>query len=131
MNAQRFDDIVTNRAKQRVKDKVAHFERQLAKLFKELHPCLATNTYNRWTSVEAQHHVCAVIRHILGSKESKGKPVGYPEILWEDEEKAVRAELLATLDEMSKALLAPVDNELAPIAKKESKTNDSTEPTEV
>jgi hypothetical protein len=81
--------------------------------------------------VESQHHVCAVIRHILGFKESKGKPVGYPEILWEDEEKAVRAELLATLDEMSKALLAPVDNELAPIAKKESETNDSTEPTEV
>jgi hypothetical protein len=132
MTPNRFNEIVVNRAKERVKAKVAKFEATIAKAFKDLHPCLATsNYYNRWSSGPQAKHAVAVMRLLCGVKEEKNKPVGYPEALWRDEEKAVQEELLATMDEMAKALLAPIDDEPSPIAKYDPTPDDSFRPSSV
>lgn len=109
MTPNRFNDIVKNRANERVQEKVKAFELKLAAAFRELHPCLAPNFNDKWCGGKAALHVKAVLRHILGVSKDKDKAVsvGYPLPLWEDEEKAVEKELLATMDEMAKALIAP------------------------
>jgi hypothetical protein len=132
MTPDRFNEIVVNRAKERVKAKVAKFEAAIAKAFKDLHPCLAPSSYgNRWSSGPQAKHAVAVMRLLLGVKEEKNKPAGYPAALWRDEEKAVQEELLATMDEMAKALLAPKDDEPTPVAKYDPTPDDSFRPSGV
>lgn len=109
MTPNRFNEIVKNRASARVQEKIKIFESKMAAAFRELHPCLAPNHGNRWFGGKASLHVKALLRHMLGVTKDKDNSVavGYPLPLWEDEEKAVETELLATMDEMAKALIAP------------------------
>ncbi len=116
MTPNRFNEIVKNRAQQRVKQKVAKFEATVAQAFRELHPCLATNYGQTWSGGDASKHVKPVMRHLLGLRGDAKKPSGYPQQLWSDEENKVQEELLATMDEMAKALLASPDTEPQPIA---------------
>jgi hypothetical protein len=116
MTPNRFNEIVKNRASQRVKQKVAKFEATVAKAFEELHPCLKTNNGYKWFGGEAAKHAQAVMRHLLGLRGDVKKSAGYPAQLWSDEEDKVQEELLATMDEMAKALLAAPDTEPQPIA---------------
>jgi hypothetical protein len=116
MTPNRFNEIVKNRAQQRVKQKVAKFEAAVAKAFEELHPSLKTNNGYKWFGGEAAKRATAVMRHLLSVKEDPAKPKGYPPCLWTDEENKVQEELLATMDEMAKALLAEPDTEPQPIA---------------
>jgi hypothetical protein len=115
MTPNRFNEIVKNRANQRVKQKIAKFEAAVAQAFKDLHPCLTSNDGNKWFGGSATEHVKPVLRHLIGVRRPD-KPTGYPACLWADEEDKVQQELLATMDEMSRALLAEQDTEPRPIA---------------
>lgn len=127
MTSDKFNQIVKNRAKERVKEKISTFEREVAAAFKKLHPRLATNHCGRWNGGNASKLVASVFNHLLDrtvagtGQTADGRPSGYPGVLWEEEEEAVTKELLATLDEMQKALLAPGDSEPAPVAQEETK----------
>lgn len=126
MTSDKFNQIVKNRANERVKEKITVFEREVAAAFAKLHPSLASNHCTRWAGGKAGKLVASVFNHLLDrtvagtGKTADGKPSGYPAALWQDEEEAVTKELLATLDEMQKALMAPVDPELAPVAQEET-----------
>jgi hypothetical protein len=115
MTPDRFNEIVKNRANQRVNEKVAKFKSDVAAAFKNLHPCLAPNDGNQWFGGAAAKHVIPIMRQLLGLKEEPGRPIGYPKELWSDEEDKVQKELLATMDEMAKALLAPPAEESLPV----------------
>ena len=127
MTSDKFNQIVKNRAKERVKEKISTFEQEVAAAFKKLHPSLATNHCGRWNGGRAGKLVASVFNHLLDrtvagtGQTADGRPSGYPGVLWEEEEEAVTKELLATLDEMQKALLAPGDSEPAPVAQEETK----------
>ena len=127
MTSDKFNQIVKNRADERVKEKVITFEREVAAAFAKLHPSLAANHCRRWAGDKAGKRVASVFNHLLDrtvagtGQTADGRPSGYPLALWQDEEEAVTKELLATLDEMQKALMAPVDPEPSPIAQEETK----------
>jgi hypothetical protein len=127
MTSDKFKEIVKNRANERVKEKVTIFEREVAAAFKKLHPSFASNYGNRWAGGKAGKLVASVFNHLLNrtvngtGKTEEGRPSGYPAELWQEEEEAVTKELLATLDEMQKALMAPADTEPSPIAQEETK----------
>jgi hypothetical protein len=109
MTSNRFNEIVKNRANERVQEKVKIFESKIAAAFRELHPCLNPNNGNKWFGGTSTPYVKSILRNIMGVPKDKDKSVsvGYPLRLWEDEESAVEKEMLATMDEMAKALLAP------------------------
>jgi hypothetical protein len=69
--------------------------------------------------------MAAVMRNLLSIKQEPGKPAGYPQALWDDEEEKIQEELLATMDEMAKALLAEPDTEPQPIANDDAPTGNS------
>jgi len=125
MTPNRFNEIVKNRAQQRVKDKIAKFEATLAAACKALHPCLTPNYCNKWSGGTAGKHMAAVMRNLLSIKQEPGKPAGYPQALWDVEEEKVQEELLATMDEMAKALIAEPDAEPQPIANDDAPTGNS------
>ena len=128
MTPNRFNEIVKNRAQQRVKAKIAKFEATLAAACKELHPCLTPNHGNKWYGGTAGKHMAALVRHLLSVNQAPRKPSGYPQALLDEEEEKVQQELLATLatmDEMAKALLAEPDTEPQPIANDDAPTGNS------
>ncbi len=127
MTSDKFNQIVKNRANERVKEKIITFEREVAAAFAKLHPSLASNHCRRWAGGKAGKRVASVFNHLLDrtvagtGQTADGRPSGYPAELWQEEEEAVTKELLATLDEMQKALMAPADPEPSPIAQEETK----------
>jgi hypothetical protein len=69
MTPNRFNEIVKNRAQQRVKAKIAKFEATLAAACKELHPCLTPNyNNNKWSGGTAGKHMAALMRNLLSIK---------------------------------------------------------------
>lgn len=127
MTSDKFNQIVENRANERVKAKITVFRREVASAFEKLHPALKPNHCGAWSGGTAGNLVAAVFNDLLnrtvaGTGQTKeGRPSGYPPRLWEEEREAVSNELLATLDEMQKALMAPVSTESLPIAQEETK----------
>lgn len=130
MTSDKFNQIVENRANERVAVKVKTFIKEVAAAFEKLHPSLKSNYNGRWAGGVAGKLVVAIFNHLLDKTEGgtgktkEGKPSGFPVILWEEEREAVANELLATLDEMQKALMAPASTEPPPIAvQEENKTS--------
>lgn len=116
MNSDRFNQIIENRAQQRVKERVAKFEKAIGTAFRELHNEVAPNYYDRWSGGDRGKRVAAIMRHLTGAQGSPEKPSGYPQMLWDEERAAVEKELLATMDEMAKALAAPAPANIPPSA---------------
>lgn len=101
VNKSRFDEIVQNRANQRVQSKVEKFKASVHAACKEL-----TGEYGSYGNpfrYEKEFH--AALLALIG--DDKGDNKTWPKSLWAKEEQAVEKELMATLDEMSKALIAP------------------------
>jgi len=105
MTSDKFNQIITNRASERVNARIAVFERKVAEAFREIG--IPPNYYNRWTGGNDGAAAKRVMRHLLGIAAKDGVPSGYPQKLWDEEREAVAKELLETLDEMAKALIAP------------------------
>jgi hypothetical protein len=116
MSPDRFNTIVKNRAAERVKQKIAKFEEAVGRAFSELHRDLKPNFYHRWSGSGAKRLVVPIFRHLVGNKATDTHTVGYPVQLWMEEEAAVEQELLATMDEMAKALASKAPTEPLPIA---------------
>lgn len=116
MTPDRFNTIVKNRAKERVEKKIAAFEKAVADAALALHPSLKSNYHGRWFGGSASALMAPIFRRLMALKAEAGKPVGYPSQLWADEEEAVQAELLATMDEMAKALACQPPAHHSPIA---------------
>ena len=101
MNPSKFDDIVKRRANERVQQKIINFKQEVMFAICKLegvHPseCSAFP----W---ETPNEFLQVIMQPRGSE----KFHKWPAKLWDREEALVAGELMATMDEMSKALLAP------------------------
>lgn len=115
MNSDRFNQIIENRAQERVKKRVADFEKKIGDAFRELHDSVAPNYYSRWSGGERGRNVSAIFRFLIGDENAAGKPSGYPKALWDEERAQVEKELLATMDEMAKALAAPAPSDVPPM----------------
>ena len=122
MNSDRFNQIIENRAQERVKKRVADFEKKIGDAFRELHSSVAPNYYSRWSCGERGRNVSAIFRFLIGAENAEGKPAGYPKALWDEEREQVEKELLATMDEMQKALIAPAPTDIPPVAQREEPT---------
>jgi len=96
-----FESAVKNRANERMQAKIEACRKAIYLAIKEL--CGSTYLgqtpwlHRSWPS---EH------KTILQQLASDNNREGWPTWLWEKEEKCVRAELLAVMDEMKKALLA-------------------------
>jgi len=115
MNKSKLDRIIQNRAQQRVAAKVAEFQDAIGEAFKKLHPSLAPTYYSGWLpdkipadvkTILAGLSVGGVVHPRPDANSSYGPQVTWPRILWDTEEAEVEKQLMATLDEMQKALCA-------------------------
>jgi hypothetical protein len=109
MTPSKFDEIVKKRAAQRVEQKLQVFERAVMTAAVDLNSGLSTHQGNRWDKVyrpKAHAKMAAIFRRLLGLDSEEGKPSGYPKEIWDQEEALVQTELLATMDEMAKAIAA-------------------------
>lgn len=100
MKAERFDAIVKARAKARVDKKIAMFKTAVFDATRVL--VLGNSPGGVLQGTALQKWARAPIEVLASNNVFEGWPVR----LWKDEEKLVEKELLATMDEMSKALLA-------------------------
>lgn len=116
MNKSKLDRIIKNRAQERVDAKVEAFKKEIGEAFRKLHPTLAPNYYDGWLPDQIPADVKTILDNLsvggcltprLNSNSSYGGPVTWPAILWATEEAEVEKQLMATLDEMQKALCAP------------------------
>lgn len=116
MNKSKLDRIIKNRAQERVDAKVEAFKKEIGAAFKKLHPAFAPSYYNGWLPDQIPANVREILDNIAvggyltaraNSSSNYGDPVTWPAILWETEEAEVEKQLMATLDEMQKALCAP------------------------
>ncbi len=100
-----FDSIVKNRADERVKARIKVFREAIKIAFKNLTGCSYVGSNNSETETSDKAN-WAVLTGMV-EKGSVDKLKEWPHYLWATERDAVRSELLATMDEMQKALLAP------------------------
>ena len=130
MNASRFDQIVKNRAQQRVEARLEKFRAAVGAAVKELFQGTKQGPdsyYHGWVPWHTNDDVKLVAGNVATgmyySRPKNGKPVAHdnpapqcqwPRCLWEIEQAQVEKELLATMDEMQKALCAPPPAEDAP-----------------
>jgi hypothetical protein len=124
MNQSRFDVIVKNRAQQRVSERIERFRYKLAEAFKELGPEFQPGYYNGWLPHDIKDDVRLVLSNVAngGYFDPLDKPQGsqtlaqvvWPKCMWDNEESAVEKELLATMDEMQRALIAPPPDDNSP-----------------
>lgn len=112
MNASRFDKIIENRAQERVSKKIDTFRADVGLALSKLHPSFKGTYYHGVQPHDISKDLAVVLGNIAsGMYYQPGpfplKPCAWPVILWTDEQALVEKELLATMDEMQKALCAP------------------------
>ena len=99
MTKSKFDQIIENRANQRVQEKITQCKKSIFTALNQILDQYWDNSQNRtWPD---QH------RQILSILASENTKHDWPQTLWQNEKEKVSQELLATMDEMQKALLAP------------------------
>ena len=102
----KFDEIVKARAAQRIHERAKKFRMALAKAFDELHPEFRVDSDGAALRppTEDDKGQWANQRRWALTFLTENK---LPPRVWTEEEEKVSAELLATMDEMQKAFLAP------------------------
>lgn len=117
MNASKFDQIVKARAQQRIEARVNKFRADIAAAFNDLFKGtpyqdspFANPSYSR-SEIKGQYLSSKNAKTVLDSLfyDDAGQPkrMILPLSFWESEESEVSKQLLATMDEMQKALCAP------------------------
>ncbi len=120
MTGRKFAELVTNRANERVQKKIDAFRSEIKDTFRHL----TGSVYLYWGESDADAKEAANWKILLGIVESRGideYKSDWPRLLWEKEEEIVKEEILSTMDELQKALLAstqPGENDVT----KEEKT---------
>jgi len=102
MTGEKFAEIVTKRAHERVEAKLRTFKHGLHNLFSQL----TGDTFITKDSKGARGANYAILAQMV-EKECIDFGEGWPALLWVREEEKVADELLSMMDEMQKALLAP------------------------
>ena len=97
MKAEKFDQIVEARANERVQKKIAHFQQAVISAARGLTDCRGIPQYGQ---------MLARNKEVVALMVSGNFHKGWPKLLWENEREVVHKELLATMDEFQKALLA-------------------------
>lgn len=125
MNKSRFDDIVRNRSYARVNAKIIQFRARVIEAIRELdpsiHPDFSPGVYDKnchgwWPQTASKGDLGKILANVAKGLTFDALPAGergdYPRLTWprklfDDEVAKVESELLATMDEMQKALCAP------------------------
>lgn len=124
MNPSKFDTIVHNRAHERVNQKIIAFRAAVIKAIRELDPTIYTqfspsnsrdSSHGWWPSECKKGDLGLILLNVskgLTFDEKQPSQTDYPRLKWpkslfDREAEAVTKELLATMDEMQKALCAP------------------------
>jgi len=98
MTKSKFDQIVENRANERVQNKIAKCRKAI---FTALNDVLTVNFGSSESRTWPYDH-----QKILSILASPDTSQGWPQKIWEHETQLVTKELLATMDEMQAALIA-------------------------
>lgn len=123
MNASRFDSIVKARANQRAQQKIEAFRASVNAAVKALGIKTPTGYYNGWQPSSIKEDLKNVLDNVAAGmycnpgEASSANPLTactWPAAIWRSEEEAVQKELLATMDEMQKALIAPAPTQEGP-----------------
>jgi len=99
MKEKTFDEIVKARANERTQAKIKAFKEAVKKACGAL-------TGKDWYGYAQEKQLVPDFRTLLTILSSDDHTTGWPTSLWEKEEDHVREELLKTMDEMQRALLA-------------------------
>ena len=118
MTGEKFAEIVTKRANERVNIKIREFKKAIYQAFNKL----SGEQYISKNSKGLQGLNFAILAQMV-EEEAIGFNVGWPRLLWEQEEEKVKYELLSMMDEMQKALLAPgpQEGDCTPAAEEEKR----------
>lgn len=100
MNKSKFDTVIKNRGNERAAAKIKEFQNAILAAGERLFPGQRHNLWNHGAPFGLLKNV---LSRLVSSEPNKDWPVE----IWNVEEAAVEKELLATMDEMSKALIAP------------------------
>ena len=106
MTGEKFAEIVTKRAHERVQKKLRIFKDAIYQLFRELTG--SASLFDTKKPDDGQEETAN--RAILSRMLELGKMdfnKGWPTLIWKNEEEKVTKELLSMMDEMQKALLSP------------------------
>ena len=95
MNAEKFDKIVEARANERAQEKIATFKSEITKALTGL---VGGHGYS---FLGAPYHEEAITALLSVNSTNE-----WPSVIWDTERKAVTSELLATMNEFQKALMA-------------------------
>lgn len=98
-----FDELVNARANERVQKKIDLFRDRIYKAIEGLGP-----RFYRYHRYEVNPLGTEALMRVAEDERE-----GWPPCLWEDERKAVSAELLATMDAMQQAMVAASRNDLS------------------
>lgn len=129
MNASRFDSIVRNRAHERATKRIEEFRKDIGAALAKLHPSFRATYYNGTLPRDIKGGLALVVADVASgmyfqpgeaSRDNPLKPCEWLRVLWTDEQALVEKELLATMDEMQKALCAPEPSDDSPQPAKES-----------
>ena len=121
MNKSKFDTIVANRAHERVVAKLEAFRMAIATAFRNLGSDYSSDYYHGFDYKLRNNEGVKTLLHNVSQglyfeHDEKGSDLKidgklvklkWPRELWKREEEAVQKELLATMDEMQRALVAP------------------------
>ena len=120
MNASKFDQIVSNRANERVQEKIETFRKRIGEAVIGLGIKTPMSYYHGFLPHNIYGDLALILANVASglyfqpggpSHDNPLKPTEWPAALWERETDAVRTQLLATMDEMQKALVAPTPKE--------------------
>ena len=123
MNASRFDSVVKNRAHERATKRIEEFRKDIGSALAKLHPSFRATYFAGTMPCRIKGDLALVVANIasgmyfqpgVASSDNPLKPCEWPLILWTDEQAIVEKELLATMDEMQKALCAPAPSADSP-----------------
>ena len=122
MNVSRFDSIVRNRAHERATKRIEEFRKGIMAALAKLHPSFHATHKNGTLPCDIKGDLALVVANIASgmyfqpgvASDNSLKPCEWPLILWTDEQAIVEKELLATMDEMQKALCTPAPSADSP-----------------
>jgi len=110
MTGVKFDEIVKNRANERVQEKLKVFKRQVCSAFRNLMGEIGLRPSGENNEKDKEDYNRAILQRMLDDNTISFKKA-WPSLLWREEEVLVSKELLSMMDEMQKACLSSSPNE--------------------
>lgn len=106
MTGEKFAEIVTKRANERVQVRLKTFKEQVYTAFRNLMGETGLRPSGEGNKKDKEDYNRAILQQMLEQK-TIGITEAWPKVIWKEEEECVTKELLSMMDEMQKALIAP------------------------